>query len=241
METNSDGKLTNKGKQIRTMFNTIAPRYDLLNRLLSLGIDRYWRKRAVSNLTIPTEALILDLATGTCDVALEIASQTPETVTIIGEDFTQGMLVLGKKKVEDAGLSNRIQLVNAPCESIPHPDNIFDGATISFGIRNVVDREEGLREICRVLKPSARLVVLEFSIPQNRFFNAIYHFYFKRLLPAIGGLVSKRSAYEYLPASVLEFPSRDEFASMMKRAGFASVTITDMTFGIVSLYVGTKE
>jgi len=232
--------ISEKGRGIRDMFQTIAPQYDFLNRLLSLGIDRYWRSFAVGQLSIPDGGKVLDIATGTGDVALKIAATTPESVTIVGEDFTQGMLVLGRDKIARSRYSKRIALVNAPCEAIPHPDNTFAGITIAFGIRNVVDRSAGLREMCRVLKPGARAVILEFSNPRNRFFRLIYQFYFRQLLPFIGGLFSKRSAYQYLPDSVLEFPPQEEFCDMMRTAGFAETQYYDLTFGIVSVYVGTK-
>ncbi len=233
-------QITEKGRGIREMFQTIAPQYDFLNRLLSLGIDRYWRSFAVGQLVIPEGGKVLDIATGTGDVALKVASTTPDSVSIVGEDFTQGMLVLGKEKIEQSPYAHRIKLVNAPCESIPHPDRMFDGITIAFGIRNVVDREAGLSEMCRVLKPGGRAVILEFSNPRNRFFGALYSFYFRRLLPFVGGLFSKRSAYQYLPDSVLEFPAREVFCSMMQQAGFSETEYYDLTFGIVTVYVGTK-
>lgn len=233
-------EITDKGRGIREMFQTIAPRYDFLNRLLSLGIDRYWRSFAVGQLSIPENGKVLDIATGTGDVALKVAATTPASVTIVGEDFTQGMLVLGREKVLRSPYAERISLVNAPCESIPHPDNLFDGVTIAFGIRNVVDRESGLREMCRVLKPGGKAVILEFSTPRSWFFGALYQFYFRRLLPFIGGLFSKRSAYQYLPDSVLEFPSREEFSTMMRDAGFSQTEYYDLTFGIVTVYVGTR-
>jgi demethylmenaquinone methyltransferase/2-methoxy-6-polyprenyl-1,4-benzoquinol methylase len=232
-------KLTEKGRGIREMFQNIAPQYDLLNRVLSFGIDRHWRKFAVRQLQIPENGRVLDIATGTGDVALTIAANTPESVEIVGEDFTQGMLLHGREKIAASAYSNRIKLVNAPCESIPHPSHLFDGITIAFGIRNVVDRCAGLREMFRVLKPGGRAVILEFSTPKSRMFRSLYYFYFRRILPAIGGLFSKRSAYQYLPDSVLEFPSRDEFSSMMTEAGFVDVKAHDLTFGIVTVYVGS--
>ena len=166
-------KLSEKGRSIREMFDAIAPRYDLLNRLLSLGIDRRWRTFAVGQLQIPAGGRVLDVASGTGDVALEIAARTPASVRIVGEDFTQGMLVRGREKIDKSPYRGRILLVNAPCESMPHPSGIFDGVTIAFGIRNVVDRLAGLREMCRVLKPGGRAVILEFSNPRSRLFKAL--------------------------------------------------------------------
>ena len=231
-------KISDKGRGIRDMFDTIAPRYDFLNRLLSLGIDRRWRTFAVRQLQIPEGGKVLDVATGTGDVALEIASRTPESVRIVGEDFTQGMLAIGKEKIKATPFQNRIFLVNAPCEAIPHPDHTFDGVTIAFGIRNVIDRPAGLREMLRVLKPGGRVVILEFSNPQSRLFKALYYFYFRRVLPFLGGLFSQRNAYQYLPDSVLEFPDQETFKSLMKEAGFANLQHFDLTFGIATVYVG---
>ena len=233
-------KLTAKGRGIRDMFDKIAPRYDLLNRLLSLGIDRRWRRFAVRQLAVPKDGMVLDIATGTGDVALEIARQTETSVKIVGSDFTQGMLVLGRNKIADSAYRDRIVLVNAPCEAMPHPDGIFDGITIAFGIRNVVDRQQGLREMARVLKPGGRAAILEFATPRNRFFRAVYYFYFLRVLPWLGGLLSQRSAYQYLPDSVLEFPDRETFKGMMEQAGFVDVRIHDLTGGIAAVHVGTR-
>jgi demethylmenaquinone methyltransferase/2-methoxy-6-polyprenyl-1,4-benzoquinol methylase len=234
-------KLTEKGRGIRDMFDKIAPRYDLLNRLLSLGIDRRWRRFAVKQLDIPQNGMVLDIATGTGDVALEIGRQTDDSVKIVGSDFTQGMLVLGRDKIAESSCRDRILLVNAPCESIPHPDGIFDGITIAFGIRNVVDRQKGLREMARVLKPGGRAVILEFATPRNRFFRAVYFFYFLRVLPWLGGLISQKSAYQYLPDSVLEFPDRVAFSNMMEEAGFVDVRVHDLTGGIAAVHVGTRR
>jgi len=233
-------QLSDKGRGVRQMFDDIAHRYDLLNRLLSFGIDRRWRRFAVSQLNIPAGGLVLDIATGTCDVALEIAEQTDSSVKIVGEDFTQGMLVQGQQKLETSSCAERIMLVNAPCEEIPHPDACFDGITIAFGIRNVVDRQAGLSEMFRVLKPGGRAVILEFSNPRSRLSRNLYYFYFQKILPATGGLLSQRSAYQYLPDSVLEFPSQEEFSRMMGKAGFQRLQCCDLTFGIARVYVGGK-
>lgn len=233
--------LSDKGRGIRDMFDAIAPRYDLLNRLLSFGIDRRWRRYAVGRLAIPAGGRVLDVATGTGDVALEIAARTPDSVQIVGADFTQGMLRHGLPKIARSPYAGRIHLVNAPCEALPHADARFDGVTIAFGIRNVVDRAAGLREMCRVLKPGGRAVILEFSTPRSRLFGALYDFYFRRVLPAIGGLLSRRSAYEYLPDSVLAFPSREAFKTMMSDAGFTEVSHVDLTGGIATVYVGTRR
>ncbi len=233
-------KLSDKGRGIREMFDTIAPRYDLLNRLLSLGIDRRWRTFAVSQLQIPENGKVLDVATGTGDVALEVAARTHDSVQIVGEDFTQGMLLHGKPKIAASRFAHRIVLVNAPCEAMPHPAALFDGVTIAFGIRNVVDRLAGLQEMVRVLKPGGRAVILEFSNPRSRAFKALYYFYFRKILPFIGGVLSKKSAYQYLPDSVLEFPDQETFKALMAQAGFTDLRHVDLTFGIATVYVGVK-
>ena len=233
-------KLTDKGRGIRDMFQEIAPRYDLLNRVLSLGIDRRWRVWAVRQLAVPAGGRVLDLATGTGDVALEVARQTPASVQIVGNDLTLGMLQVGQQKIAQSPYRDRIRLVAAPAEAIPHPDNSFDGVTIAFGIRNVVDRPKALREMCRVLRPCGRTVILEFSNPKSRFFRNLYYLYFRHLLPFIGGLLSKRSAYQYLPDSVLEFPDQETFKEMMRQAGLREVRHRDLTGGIATVYIGIK-
>jgi demethylmenaquinone methyltransferase/2-methoxy-6-polyprenyl-1,4-benzoquinol methylase len=233
-------RLSDKGRGVRAMFDAIAPRYDLLNRLLSFGIDRRWRTFAVRQLQVPAGGWVLDVATGTGDVALEIAAQTPPTVQIVGADFTQGMLVHGLGKIRRSPFRERIALVNAPCEALPHPDAVFDGVTIAFGIRNVVDRPAGLGEMFRVLRPGGKVVILEFSNPRSRLFKALYYFYFRRLLPLIGGLLSQRSAYQYLPDSVLEFPDQVQFEGLMAAAGFSQLQHFDLTCGIATVYVGVR-
>ena len=233
-------RLSEKGKGIQEMFSAIAPRYDFLNRLLSLGIDRRWRRFAVKQVRYAEGGTILDVATGTGDVALEIARQTPPSVQIVGIDFSQGMLDLGKVKVGDSAHADRIAMRLAPCEDIPYPDDTFDSATIAFGIRNVVDRRVGLAEMYRVLKPGGRMIILEFSTPRSRFFKSVYYFYFLKVLPVIGGLFSSFNAYKYLPDSVLEFPSQEDFKALMTSVGFRNTTHVDLTFGIASVYIGEK-
>ena len=234
-------RLSEKGENIRQMFGAIAPRYDFLNRLLSLGIDRRWRKRAVGMLRYHEGARILDVATGTGDVALEIARRTPASVKITGADFCREMVELGRAKVASSTYSGRIDFQVAPCEDLPFEDNTFDSITIAFGIRNVVDRGLGLSEMWRVLRPGGRIVILEFSTPRSQLFRQIYYFYFRRLLPMVGGIFSRYNAYKYLPDSVLEFPTREEFSLMMVAAGFSAIKVHDLTFGIASIFVGEKE
>jgi demethylmenaquinone methyltransferase / 2-methoxy-6-polyprenyl-1,4-benzoquinol methylase len=176
-------RLTRKGEDIRNMFGAIAPRYDFLNRLLSLGIDRRWRKVAVGMIRCPEGGRVLDVATGTGDVALEIASRSPASVKVTGIDFCREMVDLGRVKVADSPYAGRISLEVAPCEEIPFADDTFDAATIAFGIRNVVDRKQGLAEMHRVLKPGGIMVILEFSTPVTPLFRRLYHWYFLKVLP----------------------------------------------------------
>ena len=232
--------LSDKGKRIQEMFDSIAPRYDFLNRLLSLGIDRRWRRFAVKQIRCAENGRVLDVATGTGDVALEIAARTPEMVGIVGVDFSMEMVELGRNKIGRSPYAGRITLEVATCEAIPFAENSFDSVTIAFGIRNVVDRLQGLKEMLRVLKPKGRVVILEFSTPQSKLFKRVYCFYFLRVLPVIGGLFSKFSAYKYLPDSVLEFPSREEFKGLMAAAGFVDTRHFDLTGGIATVYVGEK-
>jgi demethylmenaquinone methyltransferase/2-methoxy-6-polyprenyl-1,4-benzoquinol methylase len=233
-------RLTSKGERIREMFDSIAPRYDFLNRLLSLGIDRRWRKFAVRQIQFNNDSRILDVATGTADVAMEIASITAPSVLITGVDFSAQMIALGKEKILSSPYTGRISLQVAPCEDLPFPDNSFEAATIAFGIRNVVDRRAGLEEIMRVLKPGGRIVILEFSNPRSQVFKTLYNFYFLKILPVVGGLFSSSSAYQYLPDSVLEFPSQEEFSRIMAAAGYCDVHHHDLTFGIATVYIGDK-
>jgi demethylmenaquinone methyltransferase / 2-methoxy-6-polyprenyl-1,4-benzoquinol methylase len=232
--------LSEKGERIRAMFGSIAPRYDLLNRLLSLGIDRRWRRFAVKKIAVSGTGRVLDVATGTGDVALEIAAQTSPSVSIVGVDFCKEMVDLGRVKVEASPHAGRITLQVAPCEEIPFEEQSFDAATIAFGIRNVVDRGKGLTEMHRVLKEGGRIVIREFSTPTMPVFKSIYHFYFLKILPKIGGCFSRFSAYQYLPDSVLEFPTREKFKSMMTEVGFRNVQHFDLTGGIATVYVGTR-
>jgi len=234
-------RLSDKGEKIQQMFGAIAPRYDFLNRLLSFGIDRRWRTKAVRLLKYRDGARILDVATGTGDVALEIARSTPASVRITGADFCREMVELGEVKVAASPYADRIDFRVAPCEDLPFPDNTFDSITIAFGIRNVVDRKLGLAEMWRVLRPGGRLIILEFSTPRSHLFRQLYYFYFRRLLPVIGGLFSRYNAYKYLPDSVLEFPSHEEFSRMIAEAGFKNIHIKELTFGIASIYAGEKE
>lgn len=232
--------LNERNRAIGEMFSSIAGRYDLLNRLLSFGMDRYWRRAAVAETVPPEGGLYLDAATGTADVALEILRAKGNRARVVGVDISVDMMRIGLTKTQRAEQGRRAVFVKAPCESLPFRDRAFDSASIAFGIRNVADRAAGLSEICRVVRPGGRVVVLEFSHPRSLLFGAAYRFYFEKVLPRLAGLFSRRSAYSYLPESVQAFPAPDEFAAMMRAAGCAEVRHRPLTFGIVTLYVGTR-
>lgn len=233
-------RLDERNRAIGEMFTAIAPRYDFLNRLLSFGTDRRWRRAAIAE-TVPARGgRHLDLATGTADMVLEIFRQKGPPAFVAGSDISAGMLRIGREKVLRAGVAGRTALVLAPGESLPFRDAVFDSACVAFGIRNLADRPRGLREMCRVVRPGGRIVVLEFSRPRSPRFGALYRFYFTKLLPWLGGIFSRRSAYAYLPESVAAFPEPERFAEMMREAGCASVSFRPLTGGIVTLYAGTR-
>ena len=226
--------------RISGMFDSIAPRYDLLNRVLSAGLDQKWRHRAVRELELGRSARVLDLCTGTADLALAATAQHPDA-SVIGVDFSGAMLRLGLVKVRDARLDSRIRLVRGDATRIPVPDSSCDAATIGFGIRNVAEPARALAELARVLRPGARLAILEFGQPRIPGIRTLYAWYFRYLLPFIGKMVSKHdSAYSYLPASVGTFPPPAEFCRRIAATGFSQVQAVPLTFGIVYLYTATR-
>jgi demethylmenaquinone methyltransferase/2-methoxy-6-polyprenyl-1,4-benzoquinol methylase len=227
--------------RIAGMFDAIAPRYDLLNRVLSAGLDRRWRDQAVAALDLPQGARVLDLCTGTADLAVATVRRVPGT-SVVGVDFASAMLRLGLAKIVSLGLGRSIQLVRGDATRIPVGSATCDAATIAFGIRNVAEPERALAEIARVLKPHGRLAILEFGQPAIPGIRSLYSWYFRYVLPAIGRLVSKHtSAYSYLPASVGTFPSAREFAGIIAKQGFSNVRAVPLTFGIVYLYIADRE
>lgn len=229
-----------KKKFVKRMFDAVAPKYDLLNHLLSLGIDLYWRKRMLKLINFRMNPRLVDLATGTGDVALMAVNEGAEKV--VGVDLSVGMLSLGQKKVERKDVSHQIWMVAGDAELLPLPSGYGDAVTIAFGIRNVVDIPAALREMARVLDESGVVVILEFSRPRLIGFRQLYNFYFLRVLPWIGSMISSdKKAYHYLPHSVMHFPERGAFVRLMEDAGFANVRYFDMTFGIVTLYCGIKR
>jgi len=226
-----------KGAGIREMFSSIAPRYDLLNRVLSLGQDQQWRRLAVKKIPLLERGIILDVATGTGDIALTLAHYQPPATSIIGMDFSGPMLDIARRKISKRGLNGRIKLVLADALSLPLADETVDAAIIAFGLRNLVHATQGLSEFYRVIKPGGYLVILEFGFPANPVFQRLYHFYFLRILPWIGGLISRNHrAYRYLPESVLAFPYADALEERLWEAGFQEAEHHKLTGGIALVY-----
>ena len=227
---------------VQTMFNAVAPRYDLLNRLLSIGIDRHWRKIAVREFEPVENKKYLDMATGTADVALEFAKIHSKTSKIIGIDFSVAMLKLGRQKIFTNSFSKRIKLVPGTAENIPLKDQTFDGVITAFGVRNFLDPKKGLKEMCRILKFNGKIVILEFSFPKNWLLNKIYRFYFEKILPILGRIISgHKHAYSYLPTSVINFPQGEAFNELLRCSGFKSVSFKSLSLGIVTIYTGIKN
>lgn len=228
-----------KKDQVAKMFDNISHRYDFLNHFLSLGIDKIWRKKAISLLKSNPPALLLDVATGTGDFALQALELNPEK--IIGIDISEGMLEAGRKKIRAKSLENRIELKYADSENLPFAENSFDAVTVAFGVRNFENLEKGLQEIFRVLKPGGRIIVLEFSQPRRFPFKQIYNFYFSTILPRVGRLISSdKAAYTYLPESVKAFPDGENFMVILRHVGFKSTQCKALTFGISSIYSAAK-
>lgn len=232
-------RLKEENKRIRDMFSGISLRYDFLNRLLSLGFDRKWRRIAVGEIMRRRGGVHLDLACGTGDVALEIVRQI-EGATVIGADISLPMIRRAVEKVNKRGVGCHVSFLTCAGESLPFRDSTFDSVSIAFGIRNVADRERALREMVRVLKKGGASMILEFSLPERSIFRRCYLLYFRILLPFLGGVLSDRKAYRYLPDSVLEFPPREHFIRMMEVNGFANVRGRGLSTGIVTIYVGEK-
>lgn len=233
------GSHASKKEQVATMFNNISWRYDLLNRVLSFGIDIWWRKRAIATLKSLKPANILDIATGTGDLAFEALSLHPQK--IIGVDISEGMLEIGREKVKKRGVENLIELQLGDSEKLRFEEGSFDAVMVSFGVRNFENLETGLAEILRVLRPGGQVVILEFSKPKNLIIKGLYGFYNRTFLPLIGRLISRDStAYTYLPESVEAFPEGDAFLEILTSTGFQKTKALPLTFGISSIYTGIK-
>lgn len=224
------------------MFDRIAHRYDLLNRLLSLGQDVVWRNRVARHLPEKSGQQVLDLATGTADQLISLFRKSKRVGGGIGIDMAENMLALGRSKLQKRGLDAFLKLQIGDAAAIPFPENTFDAVTISFGIRNVNDVLQALQEMRRVLQPGGRALILEFSLPQNRFLRRIYLFYFRHILPRIGGLISgDRYAYRYLNETVETFPYGKDFCDLLWKVGFDAVKMTPLSFGIATIYQGDKQ
>jgi ubiquinone/menaquinone biosynthesis methyltransferases len=228
-----------KKEQVAEMFDNISRRYDFLNHLLSLNIDKAWRKKVLKRVAEQEAKSVLDVATGTADLALALGKQG--VAEVIGVDISAGMLAVGQRKVERLKLGEKVRLDLGDSEDLPYPDDRFDAITVAFGVRNFENLNQGLREMHRVLKPDGVLLVLEFSQPQSFPFKQLYRFYFKRILPNLGRLVSRDArAYTYLPESVDAFPYGEAFEQELKRAGYRDLRSKALTFGVATLYEGRK-
>ncbi|MBO5655481.1 MAG: bifunctional demethylmenaquinone methyltransferase/2-methoxy-6-polyprenyl-1,4-benzoquinol methylase UbiE [Rikenellaceae bacterium] len=230
-----------KKSEIREMFNRIAPSYDFLNHLLSLNFDRVWRRRMVRRLSQHAPERVLDVATGTADVAINVARKC-NGCKVVGLDLSEEMVRYATRKVEQKGLAEQISLVVGDAEQLPFEGGEFDAVTASFGVRNFGDLPQGLSEMCRVLKAGGKCFIMEFSRPDDvPLFASMYRFYFHHILPVVGGWISRdRQAYDYLPGSVDEFPSHNTFEDMMRTAGFTKVESLKLMWGVAYIYIGTK-
>ncbi len=232
-------KTDSKKKQVADMFNSIARKYDFLNHFLSLGIDIFWRKKAIKMLQSFQPKQLLDIATGTGDFAIEAMKLHPEK--IIGIDISEGMLEVGRKKMKQKGYDKIIDMQIGDSENLSFEDNKFDAVIVAFGVRNFENLEKGLQEMKRVIRKGGKVVILEFSKPTAFPIKQLYHFYFRLVLPKVGKIISKDStAYTYLPASVSEFPSGNEFLKILKKVGYKNTKCKSLTLGISSIYVGEK-
>ncbi len=217
------------------MFDRIARRYDLLNRLMSFGLDRSWRRQLIESM--PNEGRLLDVATGTADVALALARTHPQS-QVTGLDPSTGMLAVGQDKITARGLQERVELIPGDAQSMPFPDNHFAGATIAFGIRNVPDRLQGLREMARVTETGGPVAILELSEPEGGLMAHLARIHVHHFVPLMGRILSGQKEYRYLQSSIAAFPPADQFAEVMAEAGLKDVTVSRMTFGTAHLYIG---
>ena len=230
-----------KKEKIRQMFDNIAPSYDKLNHIMSLNVDKLWRRYALKSIVDGTPQRILDVACGTGDSTVSIARAAAPGTEVTGADISEGMMALVMEKAEKAGVGDRVTLEVADGEALPYADGTFDRVTCAFGIRNFEHKERGLAEFRRVLKEGGRAVILELSVPQNRLVRWCYDLYFMHILPAVGGAVSgDKAAYRYLPASVHGFPSPDVFCRMMEEAGVRHVRVKALTFGLCRMFTGER-
>jgi demethylmenaquinone methyltransferase / 2-methoxy-6-polyprenyl-1,4-benzoquinol methylase len=240
MESHPPNMQEDKRAAVESMFDSIAWRYDFLNHFLSIGIDRLWRKRAIRIISKHFKnPHILDVATGTGDLAIAAIKLDPDKIT--GIDISANMLEIGKRKILQKGLEGKIELLHGDSENLPFGDNVFDVAMVAFGVRNFSDPLKGLTEMRRVIRKEGMIVVLEFSKPSSFPFRPVYNFYFRNILPFFGRLFSKdKTAYTYLPDSVSKFPDNEEFIKLLLQAGFAETHQIKLTGGVASIYTGIK-
>ncbi|MDE5929850.1 MAG: bifunctional demethylmenaquinone methyltransferase/2-methoxy-6-polyprenyl-1,4-benzoquinol methylase UbiE [Muribaculaceae bacterium] len=235
-----EGDSRAKTEQVRQMFDSISGAYDFMNRAMTMGVDRLWRRKAVSTVRHRHPRLVVDLATGTGDLAIALARRIPETA-VTGYDLSEGMLDVGRKKVEKAGLSDRISLHQADCLALPAEDSSADVVTVAYGVRNFEHLLEGYREMHRILRPGGMLCVLELSTPRGRLTGPLYQFYTRRIIPALGRLVSNDDrAYSYLPESIAAVPQGPDMCALMAEAGFSDCSFRPMTFGACTMYTAVK-
>lgn len=234
------GDTRSKTQQVGEMFDHIAPAYDFMNRAMTLGIDRRWRRKAVEMVAGDHPRSILDVATGTGDFAIALARACPGA-SVTGIDLSEGMMAVGRKKVEEAGLADRVNLSHADCLSLPFADGSFDAVTVAFGVRNFEHLDRGYMEMARVLRPGGRLCVLELSVPPSALVRPFYRLYTRGLIPLVGRLVSSDSrAYSYLPASIAAMPQGEAMLSLMTQAGLSAPSLRRLTLGVCTLYTATK-
>lgn len=229
-----------KKQEVKQMFDNIAPTYDFLNHALSLNIDKIWRRKTIKSLASIHPKRILDIATGTGDLAIAALQLKPDTV--VGVDLSDGMIEVGRQKLKARGLDSLIQLQVADSENLPFENQQFDAITVAFGVRNFENPLLGLKEMQRVLAPGGRLAVLEFMMPRRFPIKQLYRFYFSKILPLVGRFISKDfSAYQYLPDSVQSFPQREAFLELLLEAGFDQASYRSLSFGIAGLYTAEKQ
>ena len=230
-----------KREKAKKLFDNIASDYDRLNHILSLNIDKGWRRKAVREIVDTDKPLkVLDMACGTGDFTIEISQKVAKGSEVTGVDLSEEMMKIGREKIAKAAVEATMEY--GECEELKYPDNSFDRISVGFGVRNFEHLQKGLEEMFRVLKPGGKLVILELSVPSNPVIRWCYKLYFLKILPAIGGYISgDRSAYEYLPASVLHFPAPDKFQAMLKECGYSEIRHKSLTFGICRMYIGKKQ
>lgn len=228
-----------KKEAVQDIFNDIAPKYDLLNHFLSFNIDKSWRRKAIKCIAESEKGLLLDVACGTGDFS--IAACRHGVKKVIGIDISENMITVGRKKIKEKGLEDQVELQSGDCENMLFDSQRFDVVTVAFGVRNFEHLEKGLTEMHRVLKNGGKAIILEFSMPEKAPMKQLYKFYFRYILPLVGGMISgNKGAYTYLPESVMKFPQGKDFLNIMANCGFSQVSCRKLTFGVASLYIGIK-